>query len=67
MIFFEKVTDVTGDGHYGFYEVVGLCDMFVDDYYITHYELLKELTEMMVSVISDRLGQRNDLTRSNML
>ena len=42
--FFEMVTDVPGDDHYGFCEVVGLHDMFVDDYQITRYELLKELT-----------------------
>jgi len=41
--FIEKMVDVAGDGHCGFRAVAGLRNMFVDDYQIICYQLLKEL------------------------
>lgn len=41
--FIEKMVDVAGDGHYRFRAVVGLRNMYVDDYQIICYQLLKEL------------------------
>ena len=41
--FIEKVVHVAGDGHCGFHVVVGLRNTFFDDYYMIHYQLLKEL------------------------
>jgi hypothetical protein len=39
------VIDVVDDGHCGFCGVTSLRDIFVDDYLITHYQLLKEPTD----------------------
>lgn len=41
--FIEKVVDVAADGHCGFCAVAALRNMYVDDYQIICYQILKEL------------------------
>jgi len=43
--FIEKVVDVAYDGHCELCVVRGLHDMFVDDYHIIQYQLLKEMID----------------------